>query len=199
MAVLGKIISYMLNAVLKVLRGGFGRLIAIIGNFVKTHWKNFIDHPIKSIVDGIKKVLFSSVTINGWFVLLSEFGKKILGYLAIITGISSGTLGAKQIFDFAKAIIDPQQQMLDWLSEAFSSLPSLQGLISSIDSFMSSLTAPYFTPPITFTYLLQVTAVGECFNQYLQALISTLIFVFSIFIIRWAFMQNFTFTKEVPK
>lgn len=161
--------------------------------------QDFFKAPLTNIWNALKTLVSGSVVLSSWLVLFEEFGKKILGWLALITGISSGAVGAKQIFDFARAVINPQEQMLDWLNEALSSLPSLSGLLESMDATMYRLTSPYFTPPLTMTYLLQVTGVGECFNQYLQALIQTLIFVFSIFIVRWAFSNNFTFTKEVPR
>lgn len=185
------VLSAVLAPIAKAISGGFKWLLGGIQNFFKA--------PLTNIWGALRKLVTGSIALGSWFVLFEEFGKKILGYLAVITGISSGALGAKQIFDFGKAVLNPQEQMLDWLAEAFSSLPSIQELIQSLDRVVYDLSAPYFTPPITFTYLLQVTAIGECFNQYLQALISTLIFVFSMFIIRWAFANNFTFTKEVPK
>lgn len=179
-----------------------GPTIRFFGNVIRECYHGlitFFSAPLANIIKLLKSVLSGSVVIGSWLVLFEEFGKKILGYLAVLTGFSSGALSAKQIFDFGKAVLNPQEQMLDWLALAFSSLPSIQELIASVDSWMYDMTASYFTPPVTFTYLLQVTAIGECFNQYLQSLISTLIFVFSMFIIRWAFANNFTFTKEVPR
>ncbi|MDY6388192.1 MAG: hypothetical protein SPL21_12025 [Fibrobacter sp.] len=185
-----------------VLTAVFGPTIRFFANVVRECYKGlitFFSAPLANIIKLLKSILSGSVVLGSWIVLFEEFGKKILGWLALITGVSSGALGAKQIFDFASAVINPQEQMLDWLAQAFASLPSLNDLIAQLDRILYNLTQPYFTPPITFTYLLQVTAIGECFNQYLQALISTLIFVFSMFIVRWAFANNFTFTKEVPR
>lgn len=192
---MGRVIVTALKAFLgpigKIIANGFKWLLAGIQNFFKA--------PLSNIWQALKRLVSGSVVLGSWLVLFEEFGKKILGWLALITGVSSGALGVKQIFDFASAVIDPQAQMLSWLSEAFSHLPRISDLIASLDSVLYTLTQPYFTPPVTFTYMLQITAIGECFNQYLQALISTLIFVFSVFIVRWAFANNFTFTKEVPK
>lgn len=154
---------------------------------------------LKDLREGIKKILMSSLDMTAVLIIITEFLQKILGFIGIGTAVASGTLGAKQIFDFGKAIVDPQGQMLDWLSEAFAALPSLSELIAGIDSMFLELTADYFSPPISMTYLLKVTGVGACFNQYLQALISTLIFVFSVFLVKWAFSNNFTFTKSVTK
>lgn len=177
-----------------LLSKGFRPLIALIRSFTKDGFKA----GMKSLLDALHGFFTKSLEISG-FLMLIELGiKKILGYLGLLTAAGSGALGAKQVFDFGKAVLNPQSQMLDWLSEAFATLPNVNDIIESIDDIMSRLTQGYFHPPITMTYLLQVTAAGECFNQYLQALISTLIFVFSIFLVRWAFGQNFTFTSKLP-
>lgn len=184
---------------LKAVLGPIGKIISNGFKWLLSGIQNFFKAPLSNIWQALKKLVTGSVLLSSWLVQFEEFGKKILGWLALITGISSGALGAKQIFDFASAVINPQKQMLAWLSEAFSHLPRVSDLIASLDSVLYSLTQPYFTPPVTFTYMLQITAIGECFNQYLQSLISALIFVFSVFVVRWAFSNNFTFTKEVPK
>lgn len=192
----------MKKMLVSVLTAVLGPTVRFFGNVIRECYQGlitFFSAPFANIIRLLKYLGLGSLTIAGWFQIFEQFGKKILGYLAIITGFSSGALSAKQIFDFGKAVLNPQEQMLDWLAQAFAGLPSIQELIVSIDSWMYDMTAAYFTPPVTFTYLLQVTAIGECFNQYLQSLISTLIFVFSMFIIRWAFANNFTFTKEVPR
>lgn len=185
------VISSALAPLARVISKGFKWLLDGIQDFFKA--------PLTNIWNALKSLVAGSVVLSSWLVLFEEFGKKILGWFALLTGISSGAISAKQIFDFAKAVINPQEQMLDWLNDALSSLPSLSGILASLDSTIYRLTTPYFTPPLTMTYLFQVTGIGECFNQYLQALIQTLIFVFSIFIVRWAFANNFTFTKEVPR
>lgn len=188
-----KIIDF-LSKIGGLLTRGFN---GIKGLLAQIHEKGLLA-ILKELKDGIKKILLGSANTTAWVVLFIELIQKLLGVIGVATAVGSGAVGAKQIFDFGKAIVDPQNQMLDWLSEAFARLPSLQGLIDSIDATMLSVTSAYFDPPVSLTYLLQVTAVGACFNQYLQALISTLIFVFSVFLVKWAFSTNFTFTKNVP-
>lgn len=192
----------MKKMLVSVLTAVLGPTVRFFGNVIRECYRGlitFFSSPLANIIKLLKSFALGSMALSSWFSMFEQFGKKILGYLAVLTGFSSGALSAKQLFDFGKAVLNPQEQMLDWLAQAFASLPSIQDLIVSIDSWMYDMTAGYFTPPVTFTYLLQVTAIGECFNQYLQSLISTLIFVFSMFIIRWAFANNFTFTKEVPR
>lgn len=187
-------ISKLLGIVVKLLRSGFSKLFDLLG---KIHEVGILG-ILKELKEGFKKLLTGSLNTTAWIVLFMEAVQKLLGIIGIGTAIGSGAVGVKQIFDFGKAVINPQEQMLDWLSEAFEALPNLHELIAGVDSMFLSMTAGYFNPPISLTYLLQVTAVGACFNQYLQALISTLIFVFSIFLVKWAFTNNFTFTKSVP-
>ena len=187
-------ISKLLGSLIGVVKSGFGKLFDLLG---KIHEVGILG-ILKELKEGFKKLLTGSINTTGWIVLFIEVVQKLLGIIGIGTAIGSGAIGVKQIFDFGKAVLNPQEQMLDWLSEAFEALPSLHELIAGVDSMFLSMTAGYFNPPISLTYLLQVTAVGACFNQYLQALISTLIFVFSIFLVKWAFTNNFTFTKSVP-
>lgn len=184
----------MIGSLIRLIASGF----KAIKNLLKSIHDKGILEILKTIKDGFKKILTGSMNTTAWIVLFWEAIQKLLGIIGIGTAIGSGAVGVKQIFDFGNAIIDPQGQMLDWLSEAFEALPSLSELVEGIDNTMYSLTAQYFTPPVTFTYLLQVTGVGACFNQYLQALISTLLFVFSIFLVKWAFSNKFTFTKSLP-
>ena len=129
-----------------------------------------------------------------------EIVKKILGVIGIGGAVSTGALTFAQVKKLLGAIGDPQAYLLDYISSALEKLPfSLSSLVADLDSMMASFTSGYFTPSITFTYLLQVTAVGECFNQLLMSLIQNTIFVFSIYLIRWAFTDNVSYTQTPPK
>lgn len=177
-----------------LIRRGFTKL----ADLVKKVHEVGIMGILKELKEGFKKLLTQSMNTTAWVVLFFEAVQKLLGLIGIGTAVASGGIGAKQIFDFGKAILDPQSQMLNWLDEALSALPDINELFAGLDNMLISMTTGYFTPPLSFTYLLKVTAVGACFNQYLQALISTLIFVFSIFLVKWAFSNKFTFTKSLP-
>lgn len=178
-----------------ILKGGFKKITSILKMI---HEKGLLE-TLKTLKGAIIAFFDAMLAGTGTLVIIAEGVKKILGFLGLGVAATTGAVGAKQVFDLTKAVIDPQAQLLDWLSEAFSSLPNIQDIIDSIDTLMYQYTQKWFTPPVTFTYLLQVTGIGEAFNQILQAMIQTLIFIFSVFVVRWAFTQNFTFTKSVSK
>lgn len=129
-----------------------------------------------------------------------EIVKKVLGIIGIGTAVTTGALNFVQVKKLLGAIGDPQGYLLDYISSALDKLPiTLSSLVADLDSMMVSFTSDYFTPPITFTYLLQVTAVGECFNQLLMSAIQNSIFIFSIYLIRWAFTNNVSYTQTPPQ
>lgn len=139
--------------------------------------------------------------IGSWIMSFGfEIVKKVLGVLGIGGAIGTGALTMVQVKKLLGAIGDPQGYLLDYISSALEKLPfSISELVSTIDTTLATATGEFFTPPITLTYLLQVTAVGECFNQLLMSAIQNTIFVFSIYLIRWAFTNNVTYTQTPPK
>lgn len=147
------------------------------------------------------KGIIAWITAATWyFPAFLEIIKKILGVVGIGGAITTGALSFVQVKKLLAAIGDPQGYLLDYISSALSKLPvSLSSLVSDLDSMLASMTAGYFRPTLTFTYLLQVTAVGECFNQLLMSAIQNTVFVFSIYLIRWAFASNVTYTQTQPK
>lgn len=126
--------------------------------------------------------------------VLIEVGKKIIGFFAVGTAVTSGGATIAQITKLLESIGDPQTALLDYIHSAMVHAPySIQSLLSSVDSTLASMTS-VFNPPITLSYILQVTAVGECFNQLLMSAVQNAVFIFSVFLVRWAFKSNFTFT-----
>ena len=147
----------------------------------------------------LKTILISGLNISGWFVLIIELGKKLLGIIGLGGAVVSGGATVSQIMHLLGSIGDPQGALLDYISSVINSGPyTLSSLVASLDSSLASLTSSSFNPAITFTYALQVTGVGECFDQILMSVIQNAVFIFSVFLVRWAFRQNFTFTKSVP-
>lgn len=153
-----------------------------------------------SIISAVKGVI-SWVAAGTWtMTFFFEIIKKVLGIIGIGGAVSTGALNFVQVKKLLGAIGDPQGYLLDYISSALEKLPfSLSSLVADLDAMLASFTSGYFTPPITFTYLLQVTAVGECFNQLLMSAIQNTIFIFSIYLIRWAFTNNVSYTQTPPK
>lgn len=162
-----------------------GQRFAIIAGLIKA-------------ISVVKSVLVSSLNIAGWLVLIEEIGRKILGIIGIGGAVASGGATVAQMTNLLESIADPQAALLDYIHGILGDRFSLSSLVSSVDSTLSGFTSYAFDPAITLTYMLQVTAVGECFNQLLMSTIQNAVFVFSIFLVRWAFRQNFTFVKSVP-
>lgn len=145
---------------------------------------------------------FFETLLNGAAILtiVTEGIKRLVGYIGIGGAVVSGGANVNQVWHLLENINDPQSAVLDWLAEALAQLPSLNQLISQIDSAISSSHFfTYISPVPTVTNMLQITGVGWAFDQLLMATIQNMIFIFSVFIVRWAFSSNFTFTKSVNR
>ena len=126
--------------------------------------------------------------------------KRLIGYIGFGGAVISGGANVNQVWHLLENIADPQAAVMDWLSDALAVLPSLNDLIAHADSLISSMTVwQYVSPAPTITNMLQITGVGWAFNQLLMAAIQNMVFIFSVFIVRWAFSGNFTFTKSVNR
>lgn len=145
---------------------------------------------------------FFETMLNGAALLtiVTEGIKRLIGYIGVGGAVVSGGANVNQVWHLLENIADPQTAVLDWLSDALSALPSLNELIAHADSLISGMTVwQYVSPAPTITNMLQITGVGWAFNQLLMAAIQNMVFIFSVFIVRWAFSGNFTFTKSVNR
>lgn len=143
-----------------------------------------------------EKLLDGAVIVT----VLGEGFKRIIGWIGVGGAVVSGGANVNQVWHLLENIADPQSAVLDWLSDALSALPSLSEIIQSLDGIISNMTVwTYITPIPTITNMLQITGVGWAFNQILMAVIQNMVFIFSVFIVRWAFSSNFTFTKSVNR
>ena len=136
----------------------------------------------------------------GMMELVIQGIKRIIGWIGFGGAVVSGGANVNQMWHLLDNIADPQSAVLDWLANALSQLPSILQLIASIDSVISGMTVwQYISPVPTITNVLQITGVGYAFNQILMSMIQNMIFIFSVFIVRWGFSSNFTFTKSVSR
>lgn len=126
--------------------------------------------------------------------------KRIIGWIGVGGAVVSGGANVNQAWHLLENIADPQSAVMDWLADALSQLPNISEIIASIDSTISNMTVwQHISPVPTITNMLQITGVGWAFNQILMACIQNMIFIFSVFIVRWAFSSNFTFTKSISR
>ncbi|MCQ2063417.1 MAG: hypothetical protein MJY99_08805 [Fibrobacter sp.] len=153
-----------------------------------------------AVLNLLTKVLTALMAGQWVFQSLGELGKKILGILGLGGAVTSGVFNLEQVKKLLEGIADPQEYLLDYIHSALEKLPwSINALLSSADSMLSSVTSGYFRPSLTVTYLVQVFGVGECINQLLMSAIQNTIFVFSVYLVRWAFANNFTYVQTPPK
>lgn len=136
----------------------------------------------------------------GMMELVIQGFKRIVGWIGVGGAVVSGGANVNQVWHLLENIADPQSAVLDWLADALSQLPSIPELISRLDGLISSMTVwQYISPVPTVTNMLQITGVGYAFNQILMSMIQNMIFIFSVFVVRWGFSSNFTFTKSVSR
>lgn len=160
--------------------------------------------PAQSFFGGIwGKFLgfFEAVLVGaGNMELVIQGIKRIVGWIGVGGAVVSGGANVNQMWHLLENIADPQSAVLDWLADALSQLPSIPELISRLDGLISSMTVwQYISPVPTVTNMLQITGVGYAFNQILMSMIQNMIFIFSVFVVRWGFSSNFTFTKSVSR
>ena len=97
---------------------------------------------------------FFETLLNGaaMLTIVTEGIKRLVGYIGIGGAVVSGGANVNQVWHLLENINDPQSAVLDWLSEALAQLPSLNQLISQIDSAISSSHFfTYITPVPTVT------------------------------------------------
>lgn len=177
-------------------------LLGIIANFLIRIFTRFkgVTILLGSLISKVKGFI-QWAALGTWILSFGfEIFRKILGIIGLGGAVTTGAFSFVQVKKLLEGIGDPQGYLLDYIHTALSKLPySMQTILSSVDSTLANLTGDYFNPDITLTYLLQVTAVGECFNQLLMSAIQNTIFVFSIYLIRWAFTNNVTYTQTPPQ
>lgn len=153
----------------------------------------------KGILGTLYGMFEKMLNTTGMMVVVVEGLKKLIGFVGIGGAVVSGGASVGQIWNLFNSIADPQKALLDYLSDALGSVESFSTLLTNIDNSVAGITGQAFTPAVTFTSMLQMTGVGEAFNQIMMSTIQGLTFIFSVFVVRWAFTNNFTFTKSVNK
>lgn len=149
-------------------------------------------HPIDSIrglVYTINKKLNGffdfSWTLGSLFGKLAFIFKGILAILAAFSGLVFAWMNISSLIDIVKGTVQGQSFWLEKLSNVVKGYPSFQELIVGLDNNLSAL-SDYFTPPLTFTRILQVTGIGDAVNSIIVCAVQGVAFVISMRLLFWS-------------
>lgn len=152
------------------------------------HIKDLLQ-PIREAVNKINKKL------DPWFefswsvqTLRGKIATIIKGIFATIMGIFSLFFviqNVKQITDVVSDAAKGQNVWLSKLETALSHYPSFTSVIASMDDAMSSIGA-FFSPPLTFTYIIQTFGIGDAVNSIIVCAVQGVGFVITMRLMFWA-------------
>ena len=138
---------------------------------------------IKTKVGSIFEFLFgtSSLLIKIAFIFQTFMGllSAILSAILLFSNLG-------MIKNLITGVTDDSDVFLDKIVQMFSQYPDFNTLIAQMDSNMTSLSSSYFTPPVTFTSILNTFGIGEAFNTILTCALQGVAFVISIRILMWS-------------
>ena len=145
--------------------------------------------PIRGGVHKLNKKLDGVFTFS-WELgsLQAKIGFIIMGAVSILSSIFSlimVILNFGQIVDVISGTMKGQSFWLEKLENVVKHYPSFQSLVTTMDSNLSSI-GNYFTPPLTFTYILQVTGIGDAVNTIIICAVQGLAFVISMRLLFWS-------------
>ena len=139
--------------------------------------------PIKNGVHKLNKKLDGFFSFS-WELssLFAKFTFIVQGIFSLIFGFVSivfAILNFKSLVDIVAGTVKGQSFWLEKLENVIEGYPSFQSLIASMDSALSSL-GTFFTPPLTFTGILQMFGIGDAFNTIVVCAIQGIAFVISM-------------------
>ena len=149
-------------------------------------------HPLDSLHSLANKI---NKKLDGFFdfswTLGSLFGKLafvvrgIFALLAAFAGLIFAWMNVSSLIDIVKGTVQGQSFWLEKLSNVVKGYPSFQQLIIGLDNNLSAL-SDYFTPPLTFTRILQVTGIGDAVNSIIVCAVQGVAFVISMRLLFWS-------------
>lgn len=148
------------------------------------------------IVGGIRNAVsklnkkFDSFFDFSWTLgsLFAKLGFVFQGILTIVFGFASlvfAILNFGSLADIVSGTVKGSSYWLEKLQNVLGDYPSFSSLVSSMDSQFSALDN-YFTPPITFSYILQITGIGDAVNTIVICAVEGISFVISLRIMFWS-------------
>lgn len=151
-----------------------------------------IDDLISPIRDGVSKLnkkldtFFDfSWTLSSLFSKLSFIVAGIFSLISSLTSLLFAILNFGSLVDLVKGTVTGGSYWLEKLENIVGGYPSFQSLINSMDVQLSGL-SQFFTPPLTFTRILQVTGIGDVFNTVVVCAVQGIAFVISMRLLFWS-------------
>lgn len=145
--------------------------------------------PIRNTVKKINKKLDPFFSFS-WELgsLFAKIGFVFQGLVTIVMGIFSlimVILNFSSILDVIKGTMEGQSFWLEKLENVISGYPSFQSLVTSMDANLASI-GSYFSPPLTFSYILRVTGIGDAVNTIIVCAVQGIAFVISMRLLFWS-------------
>lgn len=154
-----------------------------------SHFGNSFLGPIRNTVKKINKKLDPFFSFS-WELgsLFAKIGFVFQGLVTIVMGIFSlimVILNFSSILDVIKGTMEGQSFWLEKLENVIKGYPSFQSLITSMDANLASI-GTYFSPPLTFSYILRVTGIGDAVNTIIVCAVQGIAFVISMRLLFWS-------------
>jgi hypothetical protein len=149
-------------------------------------------HPLDSLhslADKINKKLDGFFDFS-WTLgsLFAKIGFVIQGIFSIIFAFISlvfAFMNVDSIIDLVKGTVQGQSFWMEKLSNVVKGYPAFNDLVIGLDNNLSAL-SDFFTPPLTFTRILQVTGIGDAVNTIIVCAVQGVGFVISMRLLFWS-------------
>ena len=120
--------------------------------------------------------------------LSAKVGFVIQGIFSLISTFASlvfAIMNVNSIVDLVKGTVQGQGFWMEKLSNVVKGYPAFNELVVGLDNNLSAL-SNYFTPPLTFTRILQVTGIGDAVNSIIVCAVQGVAFVISMRLLFWS-------------
>ena len=149
-------------------------------------------HPLDSLHSIANRV---NKKLDGFFdfswtlgSLFAKLGFVIQGIFSIIFGFTSlifAILNFDSIVDLVKGTVQGQSFWMEKLSNLVKGYRAFSDLLTSLDNNLAAL-GDFFSPPLTFTRILQVTGIGDAINSIVVCAVQGVAFVISMRLLFWS-------------
>ena len=149
---------------------------------------------IKTKVGSIFEFLFGT---SPFLLKIAFIFQTLMGLVSAIFSVILLFSNLGMIKNLISGVTDNTDTFLDKIVSMFSQYPDFNTVISSMDSQMGSLST-YFSPPVTFTSILNTFGIGEAFNTIFTCALQGVAFVISIRLLMWSLSRlKLTITRPL--